>query len=168
MLIDGESVIYDSHAITTYLIGKYAKTPEQRQLYPVDLVQRARVDALLHFDSCFLWGRYRNLLEPILYHGVKKVDPAHVVYVQHAWHRLEAFLECGTYVCGEHLTLGDVACIASVCSSDILAPIDATKYPKVLQWRARLIKELPNFERDCLDGCVKLQGFIQTAVRSAL
>lgn len=61
-LDDNGSIIWDSHAISTYLVEKYAKNDK---LYPKDLVQRAQIDQRLHFDSGFLFARLRFLFVSI-------------------------------------------------------------------------------------------------------
>lgn len=50
------AIIWDSHAICTYLVEKYGKND---QLYPKDLLQRAQVDQRLHFNGGFLFQRLR-------------------------------------------------------------------------------------------------------------
>lgn len=170
LLRDGDDiVVYDSHAICTYLVEKYGAAAQQQHLYPKDLVKRAGVDARLHLDSGVLFARLRMLYEPILYHGYDKLDADKVEYVQRAWPLLEAILAnngaAQPYLCGAQLTLGDVAAIATVVSIDRVAPIDAAKYPLLLQWVARLAKELPQYEQDCADGGVKLQEYVLSKVQ---
>lgn len=41
-------VIWDSHAILTYLVSRYGKDDS---LYPSDVKKRATIDQRLHFDS---------------------------------------------------------------------------------------------------------------------
>lgn len=53
-LDDNGFVIWDSHAINGYLIGKYGKDDA---LYPKDVEKRAVVDQRLHFDSGILFPR---------------------------------------------------------------------------------------------------------------
>lgn len=62
-LDDGGVIIWDCHAICTYLVEKYAKTDK---LYPKDLVQRAFVDQRLHFDCGFMHPRLWILI--VSYH----------------------------------------------------------------------------------------------------
>lgn len=52
-LVDNGKVLWDSHAISTYLIGKYAKDDS---LYPKDLYQRALIDQRLYFDCGVLFN----------------------------------------------------------------------------------------------------------------
>lgn len=51
-LIDDGKTLWDSHAINTYLIGKYAKDDS---LYPNDLYQRALINQRLFFDCSVLF-----------------------------------------------------------------------------------------------------------------
>lgn len=53
-LKDGDFVLWDSHAVSTYLVGKYGNDDS---LYPKDLEKRAVVDQRLHFDSGILFPR---------------------------------------------------------------------------------------------------------------
>lgn len=58
-LEDDGNIIWDSHAIVAYLVGKYAKDDA---LYPKDLYKRAVVDQRLHFDTGILFVRLRSIL----------------------------------------------------------------------------------------------------------
>ena len=53
-LDDDGFTIWDSHAISTYLVSKYAKDDS---LYPKDLQKRAVVDQRLHFESGIIFSR---------------------------------------------------------------------------------------------------------------
>jgi glutathione S-transferase len=54
-LVDDDGfAIWDSHAIMTYLVSKYAKNDS---LYPKDLKKRAIVDQRLHFESGVFFAR---------------------------------------------------------------------------------------------------------------
>lgn len=162
LLIDTDgSIIVDSHAICAYLVEKYAKTDA---LYPKQLVQRAQVDARLHFDTGFLFARLRFLVESIFYFGYKALDADKVEYVQRAWPLLEGFLAEANYLCGDQLTIADICCGATICAVDRLAPIDAAKYPKLTAWRKRLTDELPAFVKESVEGGALLQDEVLEAV----
>lgn len=54
-LVDDDGfAIWDSHAIITYLVAKYAKNDA---LYPQDLKKKAIVDQRLHFESGTVFAR---------------------------------------------------------------------------------------------------------------
>lgn len=162
LLVDNEAIIYDSHAICAYLVEKYGKTDS---LYPKNLVQRAQVDARLHFDTGYLFGRLRPIIEPVIYFGHTELDPEKMKYAELAYPLLEAFLDQGKYLCGDRLTIADVCCEATLCSANVLLPIDAEKYPKLTAWRQVLSKQLPDYEQDCADGGRLLQEFVKSKLK---
>lgn len=149
LLVDDGAIIYDSHAICAYLVGKYGKNDS---LYPTDLVHRAQVDARLHFDTGYL--------------GHKELDPVKMKYAELAYPMLEAFLSDSKYLCGDRLTIADVCCEATLCSANLLLPIDADKYQKLTAWRQVLSKELPDYERDCAEGGRLLQEFVLSKLKT--
>lgn len=163
LLVDDGAIIYDSHAICAYLVGKYGKNDS---LYPTDLVHRAQVDARLHFDTGYLFGRLRPVIEPIIYFGHNELDPVKMKYAELAYPMLEAFLSDSKYLCGDRLTIADVCCEATLCSANLLLPIDADKYPKLTAWRQVLSKELPDYERDCAEGGRLLQEFVLSKLKT--
>lgn len=57
-LKDGDLTIWDSHAISSYLINKYAKGSS---LYPEDANKRAVVDQRLHFDTGLVFPLFVKL-----------------------------------------------------------------------------------------------------------
>ncbi|XP_065219291.1 glutathione S-transferase 1-like isoform X2 [Planococcus citri] len=63
-LQDGELIMWDSHAINTYLVNQYAKDDS---LYPKNPKIRALIDQRLHFDSGVLFPAipYMVILVPI-------------------------------------------------------------------------------------------------------
>lgn len=142
LLDDNGAIIVDSHAICAYLCEKYAKTDS---LYPKDLVRRAKVEARMHFDTSYLFTRFRFMFEPILYSGGYEVSEEKVTFMQKAWPILEAFLDQGEYICGDSLTIADLCCVATIRSMDKYAPIDPTKYTRTLAWLAK-IAELPEYQ----------------------
>lgn len=56
-LVDGDLVLWDSHAIMTYLVEKYGKPNDS--LYPSDLKVRAKINQHLHFEGSTLFARLR-------------------------------------------------------------------------------------------------------------
>lgn len=58
--VDGETVLWQSHAIMTYLVDKYGKP--NHPLYPTDLAIRAKIQQHLYFESGVLFARFRKLV----------------------------------------------------------------------------------------------------------
>lgn len=61
-LVDGDFVLWDSHAIATFLINKYGKDDS---LYPADIYRRAKIDQRLHYESSILYSVGRNIVVSI-------------------------------------------------------------------------------------------------------
>lgn len=71
---------------------------------------------------------------------------------------MEAFLANGKYVCGDTITIADYCCIATISSVDKVAPIDATKYPKLLAWM-KLMEALPIYQENA-QGAADVQKLL--------
>lgn len=54
-LNDNGYILWDSHAINAYLVGKYGKDDS---LYPKDLQKRGIVDQRLHYNSSVIQPRF--------------------------------------------------------------------------------------------------------------
>lgn len=141
---DNGTVVYDSHAIVTYLCNKYAKNDE---FYSKDWAQRALIDARLHFDTGYLFARFRAVVEPIFYAGATEVNTTNLAYAEKSLVILENFLEVDPYVCGKHVTIADFACAATLTSWNAIFPIDFKKFAKIRAWLDRM---------DDIDYCKKI------------
>ncbi|XP_030765550.1 glutathione S-transferase D6-like [Sitophilus oryzae] len=62
-LCDNGFVIWDSHAIIAFLVGKYGNDDE---LYSKDIMERALIDQRLHFDSSVVNNFTRTILVSLL------------------------------------------------------------------------------------------------------
>lgn len=60
---DDGSVVWDSHAIMTYIVSKYAKDDS---VYPEDIKKRAIVNQRLFFESGVIFFHMRNIAVCIL------------------------------------------------------------------------------------------------------
>lgn len=161
VLNDNGTIVCDSHAIGAYLSEKYGKNDS---LYPKDLGKRGLVDARLHFDSTFLFGRIRSLFEPILYDKSPELAADKIEYIQRSWPLMDAFLQDAPYVCGSDITIADLCCIASVSSIDTIASIDANKFPKFIGWIERM-KKLPFYDELNAPGAKQVQELILARVK---
>lgn len=152
-LVDGDVIITDSHAISAYIVDKYASNDS---LYPKDLGQRAVVNSRLHLDSGHLFARLRFLYEPVLYKGSPDCPMDKIAYIQVCYDILEGFLKNSPYLCGPELTIADFSCVSTVTSVNGAAPIDPSKYPKLVSWLDRLA-EIPYYEEVNNQGAVELK-----------
>ncbi|KDR17708.1 glutathione S-transferase 1-like [Zootermopsis nevadensis] len=141
-LTDDEFVIWDSHAIASYLVRSYAADDS---LYPQDPKQKAIVDQRLYFDAGTLFPTIRGIFFPVITLGKTTVDEDQKASVQEALSFLDKFLEGGSWVAGNKMTIADFACVASV-SSIVGLGLDITAHKNVTAWLARCRSEMPYYE----------------------
>jgi glutathione S-transferase len=140
VLVDGDLVLWESHAIMTYLCGK---TPGQT-LYPTDLAERADVDRWLfwtasHLSPCVapinferMWKRFTAGGEP---------DASVIARYERFFHQFAAVLDKHligrTWIAGDRTSLADLSVGATLMyAQPTKLPIDA--YQNVLALVARV------------------------------
>lgn len=146
-LDDNGFYLPDSHAISTYLIGRYAKDDA---LYPKDLQIRARIDQRLHFDSGILFPPLAESFVSVIYEGAYEFKQATLAAIESAYETLDRFLEGQQYLVGNSITVSDFSCITSVTQLEVVQPIDR-KFANLKAWINR-IAELPYYNE--LNGTV--------------
>lgn len=156
---NGGAVIWDSHAICTYLIGRYGGV--DHPLYPADLVMRARIDQRLHFNNGILFGRLKATFRPFLYDGAVKVSADSLDESLKALAFLEAFLAAESgYLVGNKLTVADLVIYPSVMQLRLKVPLNGDgRHSNILSWSQRMAEELP-YLRDTND--VLMMNFSRT------
>lgn len=123
--------IADSHAIVAYLCDNYAKDD---QLYPRDSIKRAHINTGLHFDTGYLYSQFSSLYEEIFEHGATEMPPKVLNKIRKSLEIMERFLEHGPFLCGDHLSIADISCIATLSSMDTFLSIEKSQYPKLVKW----------------------------------
>ncbi|KAJ0172116.1 hypothetical protein K1T71_012089 [Dendrolimus kikuchii] len=136
-LVDEDFVVWDSHAIATYLINKYES---HSPLYPADARKRALVDLRLHFDSSILYPALREVDEPLLFWNEPSLKPEGLAKIKVAYDFTEKFLSTSTWLAGDDVTVADICCVATISSLNDLLPIDAAVYPNIIAWIGRCSK----------------------------
>nr|WEU54064.1 glutathione s-transferase epsilon-1 [Protohermes costalis] len=136
-LVDGDFSVWDSHAISSYLVSKYAPNDS---LYPRDLQKKALVDQRLHFDSSILHPRLTGTFFPIVFHGVKQISDEKMAGIMEAYDFVDKFLKAGDWLAGDSLTIADLCAVASISSLAVVVPIDGSKYPRLAAWYGRCQK----------------------------
>lgn len=143
-LDDDGFILWDSHAINTYLIMQYSE--KSHYLYPTDVVQRARIDQFLHFDGSTLFPRFFDIVREVFWQD--KVEPSEFA-LQHASEALSflnTFLDKSPYLAGENLTIADISCVTVPLTFQRLIPSEYNKYPNVKKWIERIRNDLPYFD----------------------
>lgn len=141
-IVDNGIAIYDSHAIAGYLCDNYAKNDS---LYPKDSVQRAHINARLHFETGYLFAHMDYLWNEIFAYGATELPPKILANIKKCWTIMERFLENGKFLCGNNLSIADISCITTLSSMDSFLPIEENTYPKLVKWIATM-KALPFYE----------------------
>ncbi|KAF5290820.1 hypothetical protein FQA39_LY14582 [Lamprigera yunnana] len=151
---DDGTVIWDSHAINTYLISKYGKDDS---LYPKDLALRAKVDQRLHFDSGLAFPGIRRITEPIVFRGMRTIPENLKEDNLKTYGFLETFLKDSKWMVGNNLTVADMCLIPSITTLNLLVPIDENKFPNLTAYIKRA-EELPyyNLNKKGLDDSAQL------------
>lgn len=145
---DGE-VYVDSHAIICFMVSKYAKND---QLYSKDLKRRAHIDHLLHFENGVLFQVIIDIVGRNIYGGEAEFNPRSLELCHSAYAILEQFLEKGSFVVGNELSVADVSIHATLITLDLLVPVDQERYPQINAWLGRMKELLPDYEEINLKG----------------
>lgn len=139
-LVDGDFVLWESWAIMTYLADK----APGNTLYPTDARARADVHrwmfwASAHFMPAVAVLNQENFLKKLFNRG--EPDPAFIARGENdlraAATVLDAHLAKRTWICGESLTLADVA-IACPLMSTVPARLPVTGFENLQAWYARV------------------------------
>ncbi|XP_055599753.1 glutathione S-transferase 1-1-like [Uranotaenia lowii] len=141
-MTDNGVPLFDSHSIMIYLVSKYAKNDD---LYPEDLVMRARINSILFFEAGVMFPRVRAILEPVIYQGSTEIPQVKVDAIHAAYDLLEATLQ-SDYLVGDRLTLADISVSTSLSTAAGLFPVDSGKYPKLAAYMKHLEKNMPHYQ----------------------
>ncbi|XP_033323611.2 glutathione S-transferase 1 isoform X1 [Megalopta genalis] len=153
---DNGFTLGDSHAISCYLVGKYAKNDA---LYPKDLQTRARVDHFLHMDS-MLFIPAKMSFKPLLLGLANSIPEDTLQFWRDGYNRLNEALEGKKWLVGDSYTLADITCATTTAAATAVLNID--DYPNVKAWFERAEKEIPGFKELNDTGNKKLVEMIRS------
>lgn len=156
-LDDNGKIIWDSHAITRYLVSAHGK---DNTLFPNDPYQRAVIDQRLHFDDGVIMSRFGKAVGPVFRGAAKEFDKEDLESLYSGLDVLEIFVKNDPYVTGSNLTVADFSLISTVTTiQKFIGQYDAARFPKLLAWIERMNK-LPYFEEANTKPLEKMyQGF---------
>lgn len=142
-LDDNGKIIWDSHAITRYLVSAYGKNDT---LFPKDPYQRAVIDQRLHFEDGVLFSRFGKAAGPVFRGAAKEFNKEDLESLYSGLDVLEIFLKSDPYAAGTNLTVADFSLISTVTTIEkFVGRFDAGRFPKLSAWIERMNK-LPYFE----------------------
>ncbi|EDW47053.1 GM21098 [Drosophila sechellia] len=141
VFVDSDGEVYvDSHAIVCFLVAK-----------------RAHIDHRMHYENGVLFQVVKDIVARNIYGGEGEYNPRSLTLCHNAYSDLEHFLEQGTFVVGNELSVADVSIHTTLVTLDLLIPVDREKYPQTKQWMERMDKLLPDNEEINLKGARALQ-----------
>ncbi|GBM40249.1 Glutathione S-transferase 1, isoform D [Araneus ventricosus] len=132
--------LWESRAIMTYLVNKYASS---NPIYPKDPKKRALVDMMLSFDQGTLYRAQVEYLYPMIFRG-EPPDPIKESSYRSSLICLEHTLEKNAYVAGKHLTLADFSIVANISLAEAY-DYNFKHFPNIVTWLRRLKGELPYY-----------------------
>ncbi|OGT59658.1 MAG: hypothetical protein A3E01_04120 [Gammaproteobacteria bacterium RIFCSPHIGHO2_12_FULL_63_22] len=135
VFIDGELVLFESHAICRYLCAKHGLT----QWYPSDLSTRAKIDQWLDWNQCRLFPTVRDIVLNKVFLGPDG-DVAAIARGEAALPELMAILDAGLadrdFLAGSTATLADLSVASNIFQLG-LAEI-APDSPHIARWYQRV------------------------------
>ncbi|XP_062125568.1 glutathione S-transferase 1-1-like [Drosophila sulfurigaster albostrigata] len=138
-LVDNGFSLWESRAILTYLIEKYARNDS---LYPKDPKKRALVNQRLYFDLGTLFKALADYYYPLFYK--KPLDPELFKKVEEALNFLDTFLDGNQYVAGDSLTVADIVILSTISSFKAFG-LDIGKYNNIVKWYENGTKVAPGW-----------------------
>uniref|UniRef100_A0A1A9VHV3 Glutathione S-transferase 1-like n=1 Tax=Glossina austeni TaxID=7395 RepID=A0A1A9VHV3_GLOAU len=158
-LEDDGHIIWDSHAIMTYLVNKYGK--ENDSLYPKDLLKRAIVDQRLHLESGVIFeGGLRSITSQIFSGNDNNIPRSKINAILKIYDLLEVFLKSTPYVAGSNLTIADFSIVSTVTTLAFI-DIDDNKYPKLSTWLKRM-ESSPHYHETNGSGAQRFVNYIKS------
>lgn len=161
-LVDGDVKVFDSSAISIYLVEKYAKDDS---LYPKDLKLRTKVNERLFYVSSYLYPRAYQIFVPGYFGLETEIPQKKIDDILRGYQTIEIFLKDNVYLTGDTLTLGDLFLWPSMESLHQVIPVDEEKFPNFARWMKNM-KKLPTYEMN-KKGADEHIGFYRQCVEAA-
>ncbi|CAN7938593.1 unnamed protein product [Ixodes hexagonus] len=139
-MVDGSVVLFESRAIVTYMVDKYAPGSP---LYPQDLDKRAVINNLLMFDIGTLYKAMSAYFYPVLLFK-KEYDTATEARMTDALEVLGRLLSDKPYLTGSEICLADIVVAGTLSFVDV-AHYSLDAHPKVRDYYNALKRELPYY-----------------------
>lgn len=159
-LVDDGFSLWESRAIITYLVNKYAKG---NSLYPEDAKARALVDQRLYFDIGTLYQRFADYFYPQVFGGAP-ADKEKLAKIEESLKLLDGFLDGQKYVAGPNLTVADLSIIAGVSSFEA-SDIDFKKYANIKKWYELVKSTAPGYQEANEKGLEAFKGLINSMMK---
>ncbi|XP_053625364.1 glutathione S-transferase 1-like [Plodia interpunctella] len=140
VLVDGDFVVSESHAILKYLLQQYGGE-RREELYPSDARVRSRVDTCLFFNAGVFFVRLKVVALPIILEGSPSPSARQLADIELAYGALEQYLRAQQFAAAAHATLADLALAATAAPMQAIRKIDSKRFPRCVEWLSTLEKE---------------------------
>ena len=134
-LIDGDTVVWESNTILRYLCNRYGPT----RLYAADAAERADIERWMDWQLGTLNGSLTSLFVGIVRTPAEQRQPAMIERHRAATGAMLSVLDTALrgrdHLCGDRLTLADIALGASIYRWFEL-PIERASLPALAGWYA--------------------------------
>jgi len=140
-LDDNGFSLWESRAIQIYLVEKYGKDDS---LYPKDPKVRGVINQRMYFDMGTLYSRFGDYWYPHLF-AKAPLNPDNFKKMEEAVEFLNTFLDGHKWVVGNHMTVADIALVATISSYEV-SGFDFSKYPNVQKWFAQCKSTMPGYD----------------------
>uniref|UniRef100_A0A1B6H460 Uncharacterized protein n=1 Tax=Cuerna arida TaxID=1464854 RepID=A0A1B6H460_9HEMI len=161
VIVDDGFVLWESHAIITYLVSKYGKDDS---LYPKDLKKRAIVDQRLHYSNDVFYV-LRRITRKILLGQLKVLSDDYIHRVRELQMNMEKLLEGNKFMAGDTLTLADYSYITLVDVLEVFQPME-NKFPHIKAWEARCKASMKSFDYVNKKGAAEIIAKIKDGLSS--
>ncbi|XP_047351518.1 uncharacterized protein LOC124949832 [Vespa velutina] len=158
LLQDKDYYVWDSHAISGYLVHEYGKSDS---LYPKDSRKRAMVDQRLHFDTGTLYPEFRNVVYPVIA-GEKIITKEKINRVENVYKTFDSILANAKtkWLAGDTITIADLCNVATLSTLELFVP-PTGKYHHLENWFGSCKKEIPGYEEVNQQGLDKLVNYVK-------
>ncbi|XP_043668722.1 uncharacterized protein LOC122629402 [Vespula pensylvanica] len=158
LLQDKDYYLWDSHAISGYLVHEYGKSDT---LYPKDSKKRAMVDQRLHFDTGILYPEFKNIVYPVI-GGEKIITKEKINRVENVYKTFDSILANSEtkWLVGDTITIADLCNIATLSTLELFVP-PTGKYHHLENWLASCKKEIPGYDEVNQRGLDKLVNYVK-------
>lgn len=113
-------------------------------MYPKDPQKRAVVNQRLYFDMGTLYQRFAEYWYPQIFAKAPAV-PENFTKMEDAVGFLNTFLDGHKWVCGDKMTIADIALVATISTYEC-SGFDFSKYPHVQKWFAQCKTSIPGYD----------------------
>jgi len=151
-LVHGDLVLYESHAILTYIARVF---PAPNNWYPVDLVQKSLIDCYLHWHhlhirlgcAMYLQNKYQA---PLIYgKSFPDIEMLTCEARNDAFEMISNIFSQGLFVARtEKVSIADLVCYSELVTMKWVG-FDFSKFPKILEWMTKIggIEEVRELDR---------------------